>query len=477
MKQVVISKLGLHLMFLLLPAMAWAQWAGPDKTFLSGQNVGMDIGEAPWEVGEYCYTWSEGLNAHIPQNQDIHQPVIRVFPTDTVEVYNVQRVGPWGVEEDQVVLRRVDTVTIVSITPKKSCFTYGKDLSVSLEDFEIVTSPAEYKQYVRLISPRNGRLSSAPPIDITQYMPNLFGGDFAIQEFIDRTTPTLNLLNYYRTQPAEQTVAVEFGFRGLVGINTGPNVTVNVALLNPMLYVFTHSLGEPQEHGFFDLPTEQDLGRSNYDIGTQIIEYIKDGGGIDFSPKSINLSDGIGLGTVLCVIPTFENLDSLQHLTDWDFLQPVQVCYKGEQEPAYFAIKNPWTSGFTFDCQIPFYGVPYVATADVAATFAIEFNNKAFKGFITNHVETSDKREFQVTFKLGGGIGVTLGSGLANGSVLLVGNIEGNFSWYPLFRSLHLQVTPNMSLTIKYGLLWSLFHDEITVPLFEPRPVYEHTYF
>lgn len=465
MKQVVISKLGLHLMFLLLPAMAWAQWAGPDKTFLSGQNVGMDIGEAPWEVGEYCYTWSEGLNAHIPQNQDIHQPVIRVFPTDTVEVYNVQRVGPWGVEEDQVVLRRVDTVTIVSITPKKSCFTYGKDLSVSLEDFEIVTSPAEYKQYVRLISPRNGRLSSAPPIDITQYMPNLFGGDFAIQEFIDRTTPTLNLLNYYRTQPAEQTVAVEFGFRGLVGINTGPNVTVNVALMNPMLYVYTHSPGEPHEHDFFDSLTLYDFIHTELYVGREILSDIEKIG------KKFPLTDRLSLTDLLCLFPDVENQQVIQHVLDWDLLLPVKVCYKGETEHAIFAIKDPRTSSISFDCHFALLGLPFIATLDLDVNFALEYEDEAYKGFITSHEETTEPRRFHYDISLGGGLGFTLGAGATDASISLVGEIGELFTWRPGFQPLHVEVDCGMLLRLQYGLLFSLWNDKIDCPIFKTQPL------
>ena len=392
MKQVVISKIGLHLMFLLLPTMAWAQWAGPDKTFLSGQSVGMDIGEAPWEVGEYCYTWSEGLNAHIPQDQDIHQPVIRVFPTDTVEVYNVQRVGPWGVEEDQVVLRRVDTVTIVSVTPKKSCYTYGKDLSVSLEDFEIVTSPAEYKQFVRLISPRNGRLSSAPPIDLTQYMPNLFGGVGAYQEFIDRTTSSLNLLNYYRTQPEEQTVAIEFGFRGLAGVTVGSNKTVEILLVNPERTILEGHAGSTD---WTFSPTEFVNVMKDMLDAEQMAKMVKKIVQNGFKPK--NLFDAV----LPCSIDIGVEVGVSDHnnpfsgsFFGFDREKPVRLCYNNQTDEAKYVEADEKSFGIGLDCDIPLLGVPYCASIDVIASFYIDLVIPPFKGFVSNYPENTSIREF-----------------------------------------------------------------------------------
>jgi len=122
---------------LLLCLTAKAQWAGEDKEVLrdpynNSQVVSIGVQDGSSDA---CYEWT---GPHI--TSDPHKPVVVVNPQDEEETYTCTRISSCGVEEDQVKVKVLDTISIVSVTPLKNCYNDGDD--VHLSDFEIVTSPA-----------------------------------------------------------------------------------------------------------------------------------------------------------------------------------------------------------------------------------------------------------------------------------------------------------------------------------------------
>lgn len=88
------------------------------------------------EVPNACYEWSG------PRIQtDPSEASITVNPTDPVSVYRVRRISHCGVDESEITVRLVDTISIVNIIPK-SCFNAGD--SMRDEDFEVITNPRGY---------------------------------------------------------------------------------------------------------------------------------------------------------------------------------------------------------------------------------------------------------------------------------------------------------------------------------------------
>ncbi len=128
---------------LLLCLTAKAQWAGEDKEVLrepdNSQTV--TIG-TPDGSSDKCYDWS-GPNIV----SDPHQATITVNPQSSEEFYTVTRTSSCGVEQDQVKVKLIDTITIVSVTPLKNCYNHGDEIPKT--DFEIVTSPPGYESLVQ----------------------------------------------------------------------------------------------------------------------------------------------------------------------------------------------------------------------------------------------------------------------------------------------------------------------------------------
>lgn len=125
----------LLLAFLGLSSTVLAQFAGPDKVVVrnndNSQTVSIGTTDGDSRV---CYTWS-GPNIV----EGVHSSVAVVNPHDSVNTYNVKRVSEYGVEEDQVIVRMLDSVMIVSITCKKQC--WMSEDNINVEDFEVVTVP------------------------------------------------------------------------------------------------------------------------------------------------------------------------------------------------------------------------------------------------------------------------------------------------------------------------------------------------
>lgn len=129
---------------LLLCLTAKAQWAGEDKEVLreedNSQTVSIGV---PDGSSDKCYEWS-GPNI---ESVDTHQPVIVVHPQSPEETYICTRTSSCGVEQDEVVVRMKDTISLVSVTPLKDCYNSGDALA--LTDFQIVTDPAGYESLVQ----------------------------------------------------------------------------------------------------------------------------------------------------------------------------------------------------------------------------------------------------------------------------------------------------------------------------------------
>ena len=128
---------------LLLCLTAKAQWAGEDKEVMrepdNSQTVTIGTSDGS---SDKCYDWS-GPNIV----SDPHQATITVNPQSSEELYTVTRASSCGVEQDQVKVTVLDSVTIVSVTPLKDCYNSGDNLSIS--DFEITTRPDGYQSLVQ----------------------------------------------------------------------------------------------------------------------------------------------------------------------------------------------------------------------------------------------------------------------------------------------------------------------------------------
>ena len=128
---------------LLLCLTAKAQWAGEDKEVLreedNSQTVTIGVADGS---SDKCYEWS-GPNIQ----GDVHSATITVNPQDQEQTYICTRTSSCGVEQDQVVVRVKDTISLVSVTPLKDCYNSGDALV--LTDFEIVTDPAGYESLVQ----------------------------------------------------------------------------------------------------------------------------------------------------------------------------------------------------------------------------------------------------------------------------------------------------------------------------------------
>ena len=120
----------------------FAQWGGPDQEILrnpqNSQMVTLSVLDASPNV---CYIWS-GRNIQ----GDNKQPSVQANPIDSVSRYHVQRIGPMGVEEDEVVVRLLDSVKIVSVEPIKNC--YQNNDPILMENFKVVTEPTGYENQV-----------------------------------------------------------------------------------------------------------------------------------------------------------------------------------------------------------------------------------------------------------------------------------------------------------------------------------------
>lgn len=128
---------------LLLSLAAKAQWAGEDKEVLrepdNSQVVTIGVMDGS---SDKCYEWS-GPNIY---SIDHNQPVILVNPQSSEETYICTRTSSCGVEQDEVKVKVIDTIALVSVTPLKSCYNHGDPIVLS--DFVIVTYPTGYESLV-----------------------------------------------------------------------------------------------------------------------------------------------------------------------------------------------------------------------------------------------------------------------------------------------------------------------------------------
>lgn len=146
-----------------LPVMA--NWAGPDQKVLRKVDNSQTVILSVLTPGGYCYRWS-GPNILTDRNQ----PTIQANPTEEQSIYICLRIGANGVEEDQVVVSLVDEVRIVSVKPKRTCYSPGDP--IDLEDFEILTEP---KGYEDLVSYSPVQISGGNGLYPTQHNPLVQG--------------------------------------------------------------------------------------------------------------------------------------------------------------------------------------------------------------------------------------------------------------------------------------------------------------
>jgi hypothetical protein len=109
----------------------------------------------PLEVNA-TYEWS---GPGIQSNNTL--PQIRIRPHDGENEYRVRRVDSCGVSEEKVIITVVDTISIVSVTPK-GCFIKGD--TITKEDFIIVTVPAGFEDFVK-ISPNVAQIQPILPVN------------------------------------------------------------------------------------------------------------------------------------------------------------------------------------------------------------------------------------------------------------------------------------------------------------------------
>jgi hypothetical protein len=120
-----------------------AQWAGEDKSVLRvpGQQPKVIIG-LPGDPDK-CYEWT-GPHIH----GDRHKAQIEVWPENKYEVYNVHRIDDCEDVSQTVIVKLVDTITLISVTPKICCYNDGD--SVRMEDFQFVTEPEGYESMIKV---------------------------------------------------------------------------------------------------------------------------------------------------------------------------------------------------------------------------------------------------------------------------------------------------------------------------------------
>lgn len=132
------------LVIILSSNVVMAQWAGEDKKIAREKDdlQSVSIGVQDPNEGNTCYSWTGPRIFSDPSKS-----VITVCPVEETNVYHVTRVSKYGVEEDQVIVKVIDDVLIVSVTPKFDC--YGAGDVIELSDFTIITDPEGYENDVR----------------------------------------------------------------------------------------------------------------------------------------------------------------------------------------------------------------------------------------------------------------------------------------------------------------------------------------
>ena len=137
---------------------AMAQWAGEDQVLMrTSDSMEVFIGVENYNPLEVNATY-EWVGPGIQSNNTL--PQIRIRPHDGENEYRVRRVDSCGVSEEKVIITVVDTISIVSVTPK-GCFIKGD--TITKEDFIIVTVPAGFEDFVK-ISPNVAQIQPVLPL-------------------------------------------------------------------------------------------------------------------------------------------------------------------------------------------------------------------------------------------------------------------------------------------------------------------------
>lgn len=136
---------GIMLLLLLCGTLsAAAQWAGPDQEVLrnddNSQTVTLSVLNPQPNA---CYVWT-GDNIQ----GDNKLPTITANPQAETCLYRCKCISALGVDEDEVSVKVLDSIQIVSVEPIKECFQDGDDVNTT--QFKIVTKPEGHESEVTL---------------------------------------------------------------------------------------------------------------------------------------------------------------------------------------------------------------------------------------------------------------------------------------------------------------------------------------
>ena len=316
---------------------------------------------------------------HIDGNAN--QAVVTVNPHDTLEIYQVKRISKNGIEEDEVKVRVEDTISIVSVRPKYKC--YRNDEGISTSQFEIVTEPEGYERLVT-VTPNTASSSIA--------ISNHFPVTFNLTHNGHTSTKTAEIVVYNSDVAAPEEILV------------GALQTLEYLIKHRVVLRYVWDNVERLSNIINSKATT--LSPCNWSLDTKPDKDFDDG--LSISPR------------MLC-------------------------CGEDENHASSPALKFQFgklSYGNSFGCRFPFYGVPYVASAD----FVFNLSAEMFLGPCNGVISTNkDCNQFCIplgcTLAANGGVGVSLGGGkLLSADLLIQGAWTTQIQWCPIGSSNSLSV-------------------------------------
>lgn len=142
-----------------LPAALRAQCPPPQVKTTPGEHITLGTPD-PNAGKKVCYKWSSS-DCSSCMASDVNQPVISVNVPNQAGTYHFTRTKIGETSETcTITVIAEDTIEIVSITPRKQCYTEGDPITEA--DFIIVTNPAGLEGSVRL--DQSSRTASCPTV-------------------------------------------------------------------------------------------------------------------------------------------------------------------------------------------------------------------------------------------------------------------------------------------------------------------------
>ena len=298
--------------------------------------------------------------------------VIEVNPQDTLEIYNVKRISKNGVEEDQVKVRVEDTIAIVSVKGKFKCYNVGDKITTEPKQFEIVTDPPGYENLVT-VSPAVATNNAGMAVE-------------------DGVVVTFTLTKNGHTSTKTTTISVY-----------NSDLVAPLDVIQGSLKTFKFMME--------NMKIIDDIWE-NIESISNCVEYL--------APAS----------------PCGWSSEKPQGEAGWELnISPKLLCCSDNTPaPALQISLGKASYGNTYSCRFPFYGIPYVASADVVFNLSAGF----FVGPVTGVISTN--RECAqlcipagVNLTVNGGVGVSVGGGkLLAADLLLQGSTTGQVQWCPI---------------------------------------------